>query len=431
MRRAWLLLLLSIATIALPLHADDPAPITDAEIAALIQQLTTEDFDLRQAASKRLAENLVRAEPALGAILDTTKDPELRSRLEGLIPTGAVTWTFEAGYLFGQPVVQDKHLYVANKDETFFCLDADSGEKIWAAQIGGLMFHSPAVGEGAVVTIRTRKDGRKDGTVFCLDADSGEERWRFRGRDSQTFTSPAISEGRIYFACEELLMCLSLVDGSKLWEFAADELLLSPPALKDGKVYVGGLDRKLHCVDAKTGKQVWEFETQGPVYAGATLAKDRVYFGSQDQFAYALDAATGKELWKFDSGGRINGGLALANETLYFGTDTGTFHALKAGDGTSLWNVKTNGVIYGPAAVASERIYFGSINNKLTLYCLETANGKTAWTFETKEAGYVWPVLTGRRLYVGYHSIFYALRTNKNGPPAWPMMSGNPARTGQ
>lgn len=427
--RFWPVLLLALTSTLLV--ADDPAPLTDAEIATLISQLTTEDFDLREAASKRLASSLSRAEPALTAALETTKDPELRSRLEGLIPTGGTAWTFEAGYLFGQPVVKDNRVYVANKDETFFCLDADTGAKVWGTQIGGLMFHSPAIGEGRVVTIRTRKEGRKDGTVFCLNANTGDEIWRFRGRDSQTFTSPAIADGRIYFACEELLICLSMADGTKLWEFAADDLLLSPPALLDGKIYVGGLDRKLHCIDAKTGKQAWDFETQGPVYAGATLAAGRVYFGSQDQFAYALDAATGKELWKFDSGGRINGGIALAKDTLFFGTDVGLFHALNAADGKPVWEMKSGGVIYGPAAVASDRVYFGSINAKLTLYCLDVANGKPAWTFETKEAGYVWPVLAGRRLYVGYHSVFYALRTNKDGPVAWPMMSGNPSRTGQ
>lgn len=409
--------------------AEGEAP-TAADIEAWIKQLSSEDFDAREAAAKKLADNLQRAEPQLSAAYEKTTDLELRNQLSKLIPVGSVVWTFEAGYLFGTPVVSGNRLFVANKDETFFCLDADSGKKIWATPIRGLMFHAPATDGKSVVTIRTRKDGRKDGTVFCLDCETGAERWSFRGRDSQTFTAPAIANGKVYFACEELMLCLNLADGTKVWEFAADDLLMNTPALCDGKLFVGGLDHKLHCLDAATGAKKWAFETGGTLQAGAIAVGDRVYVGSQDSHFYAVDIATGKEVWKFDAGASINGSPAYSNGQLFFGTSEGSFFALNAADGNELWNVKTNGVIYGSAAVVSERVYFGSINNKLTLFALNTADGKQAWTFETKEAGYVWPVLAGRRLFVGYHSLFYALRTNRNGPIDWPMMSANPSRTG-
>jgi outer membrane protein assembly factor BamB len=417
--------------LACALHAgDDEVPLSDAEIQTLILKMKSEDFDIREHATVLLSQHIKEAEKALAAELEHAADPEFRNRLERLIPGGKVVWTFEAGYLFGTPVVKDHRVYVANKDENFFCLDADGGSVIWSTPMSGLMFHAPAVADGKVITIRTRKNGRKDGTVFCLDAKTGREIWQFRGRDSQTFTAPAIDNGRLYFTCEELLLCLNLADGSKIWEYSADDLLLGAPTVAGGNVYVGGLDQQLVCVDAATGKRRWSFQTDGPVYAGAVASGDRVYTASQDCCAYALNARDGSLVWKFKTGGRINGTPSLCGGKLYFGTDAGAFHCLAAVDGHELWNMDTGGVIYGPSAVAGGRVYFGSINNKLTLYCRDADSGRAAWTFQTAEAGYAWPVLAGSRLYVGYHSLFYALRTNRNAPADWPMMNFNPARTG-
>ena len=106
------------------------------------------------------------------------------------------------------------------------------------------------------------------------------------------------------------------------------------------------------------------------------------------------------------------------------------FYCLNAIDGSALWKFETGGTIFGSPAVNSGQVFVSSINNKLTLFCLDADNASKLWTFETKEAGYAYPVFAGRKLFFGYHSKFYVLRTGLAGPADWPMMCGNAARTG-
>ena len=98
--------------------------------------------------------------------------------------------------------------------------------------------------------------------------------------------------------------------------------------------------------------------------------------------------------------------------------------------GKESWGKETGGHIYAAAAIADDRVYVGSINDKLTMYCLDIYTGNVLWTHVTKEAGYAEPILAGRRLFLGYHSKFYCLKTGVAGPADWPMSGGNAARTG-
>jgi outer membrane protein assembly factor BamB len=59
-------------------------------------------------------------------------------------------------------------------------------------------------------------------------------------------------------------------------------------------VYVGSRDYYLYAADAATGKLRWRFPTQGPIDdSSPALADGRIYVGSLDRHVYALNVDTG------------------------------------------------------------------------------------------------------------------------------------------
>jgi outer membrane protein assembly factor BamB len=407
------------------------APLEDAAIRKTIQEFSSDEFSVREAASttlKKLGDPIV---PILKDVLAREKDPETRQRLNELValwPTGGNVWQFEAGYVFGLPVVDGGRVYVGNKDMNFFCLDLESGKVLWKTPLEGMMYHSPAVADGRVYVIRTRKGGVPDGTLICLDAKDGSQLWTFHSEDSQTFTSPMVSDGKLFLANDDVLFCLDAVKGTKVWEYSAPRTILSAPSISDGKVLVGSLDHKLHCVSVADGKQLWEFETGDSVYAGAAIAGGRAYLGSHDNCLYSLDLKTGAKLWELKATGRIAHAPAYANGQLFFACDDGTLTCVNAKSGQRTWVYNAAGTPCASPSVSGSRVYLVTIFDEMRMNCLGL-DGRPDWTYTTKEAGYASPVLVGRRMLIGYHSTFFCIRTSAPGPENWPMTGGNAART--
>src|SRR5258707_15827992 len=95
---------------------------------------------------------------------------------------------------------------------------------------------------------------------------------------------------------DEYLYALDLGKGTKKWKYKAGPIK-APPAVRDGKVYVGDLDGLFHCVDAIAGTKTWTFEA-GAEIAGANFHSADILFGSHDESLYCLDK-DGKQRWKF------------------------------------------------------------------------------------------------------------------------------------
>ena len=417
---------------AAALYAAEPEKPGAAAFDAAIQQLSNDDFTIRESASNALIKMSDDIAPALEAALPKAADAETTSRIQKILagwPAGKVMWTFEAGFVFGLPVVADGRVYVGNKDMNFFCLDGETGKEIWKTPIGGMMFASPALSDGRVYVIRTRKDGSPDGTILCLSAKDGSQLWTWHGDDTQNFTAPMISDGRLFFGSEEKLICIDAVKGKTLWEYSSPQTILAPPSIAEGKVLIGGLlDHALYCLSADSGKLLWNLNLGDSIPFGAAISGNRVFAGTHGGDVLCLELDSGKKLWAVSAGLRVAAAPAVAKDRVYVGSES-ALHCLNASTGAKLWQLDTGGTIYTSPAVSGNCVYVLSINNKLTLRCLNAADGKEHWTFETKESGYATPVLCGRRLYVGYHSVFYCLRTGFPGPKSWPMTGGNPART--
>jgi len=79
--------------------------------------------------------------------------------------------------------------------------------------------------------------------------------------------------------------------------------IISSPAVENGLVYVGSMDKNLYAVDQQTGALKWKFVSEGPVVASPALAGGIVYFASDDGKFYAIHAATGRLEWACETAG--------------------------------------------------------------------------------------------------------------------------------
>jgi outer membrane protein assembly factor BamB len=105
--------------------------------------------------------------------------------------------------------------------------------------------------------------------------------------------------------------------GVIVWSYRyseANNQFLSSPAVADGKVILGGRDRRVHAISEQTGKPVWEFTTRSRVDSSPVIAGQTVWIGSSDGNLYALDLKTGQEQWKFTLGGPVVAQAAISGD---------------------------------------------------------------------------------------------------------------------
>ena len=151
------------------------------------------------------------------------------------------------------------------------------------------------------------------------------------------------ADGRVY--------ALSLVDGSRLWSYDAQEELGTPTAVAGGSLYVMSMQGTLFALDAATGAWKWHhrreargidrrFTIRG---AAPPLVKDgTVYAGFADGFVVALDGASGQVRWSravATTGDYVDvDGLSLDGDRLYAAAYSGQVVALDPETGALIWS---------------------------------------------------------------------------------------------
>jgi outer membrane protein assembly factor BamB len=250
--------------------------------------------------------------------------------------TGELVWSHDTGRdLDSSPCVVGGRLYIAGENGHVRCMDPRTGRVIWRRFVGGIgpgtvpgsngSETSPAVADGEVYA------ATYDGILFCIDANTGAVRWKASTGDD-TDASPVIHDEFVYAAAEEkapYLYCFARENGRTVWRYDGNPGgYYSTPAIADGRIWIGGEDRRLHCVDARSGKQIWTFKTGGGVWCSPCVVDGKVLFGSRDANFYCLDANTGKEFWRVRLDGRIISSPCIVDGVIWIGTATGYFYCL-------------------------------------------------------------------------------------------------------
>lgn len=286
------------------------------------------------------------------------------------------------------------HAYFGGlKDATFIrgavvCVDRGTGRQKWVFDEPGLrtVYCTPVVAGGRVY-FGEGLHSDQHCRLFCLNAETGEKLWA-KETTSHTEGTPVVADGRVYFSAgDDGLYCLT-IDGGEVWHYRGKEQGLhidTPVVLANGRVYAGsGYNTYAAvCLDAATGTEVWKKELPYRSFGNAVASGDRVFFGvgtgrlTEDLNSeredgrpmetkpggavLCLNAKTGDTLWKADLDRAAHTQLSADGRAVYAACRDGWLYALDRRTGNRLWRFSYGEPFTSGTATAS---YF---NARLTL----------------------------------------------------------------
>ena len=270
------------------------------------------------------------------------------------------------------PAVWNGAVYFGSGDGNVYALDAATGTLKWKFQTGDVVHASPAIGGGRVFI------GSWDSYFYAIDAVSGKEKWRFKtGVDPDIHnqvgiqSSAAVADDTVYFGCRDShLYALDAVTGRKKWSFSTKpSWVISSPAILNGRVYFATSDSDLfYALDAVSGKEVFSLKFHFPFFSSPAIAGNMLYIGSHDGKLTAINLTTRSRAWDFQTD-------ASKQRLAAFSKADGSpnYEAAYASDFyddmiAGVARMQSVGTILSSPVVAGRSVYFGS--NDGNLYAL-------------------------------------------------------------
>jgi len=268
------------------------------------------------------------------------------------------------------PAVWNSAVYFGSGDGNIYALDAATGALKWKVQTGDVVHSSPAIAHGTLFI------GSWDSFFYALDAVTGKEKWRFKTGEDPAYhnqvgiqSSPAVVDGMVYFGCRDAhLYALGELTGQKKWAYPTNGAwVITSPAVSQGKVYFATSDSgQFFALDAKSGSVVYSLSFLGwPAFSSPAIAGGMLYVGTFGGGLNVVDLKAQKIAWKFATEASKRNAPALTKPD-----GTADFYAPFVSDFYDdmlfgYGKLLTLGPILSSPAVVGTTVYFGSMDGNL------------------------------------------------------------------
>jgi outer membrane protein assembly factor BamB len=222
-----------------------------------------------------------------------------------------------ASHVESSPCIVGSRVFFGAGDDGLYCVDSSIIEQgpegpepkvVW--QLPGIHVDaSPVVVEDRVFAGSIVGDRHQTLLALAVDARSGQVLWRTPAPIPVT-GSPSVANGRVFYGLGNgkfnqnadqptgALWCLDCATGRRLWEYPVGNSIFGSPALTEGSVFFGCNDGHAYCLKQEDGSLVWKANTGSAVTASVVVAGGKVYALNIAGTLTAFDAASGKELWR-------------------------------------------------------------------------------------------------------------------------------------
>jgi len=273
-------------------------------------------------------------------------------------------------FYLSSPVVWNGAVYFGSGDGNVYALDAASGQLKWKFHTGDVVHASPAIAGGTLFV------GSWDSFFYALDAAKGKEKWRFKtGEDPNIHnqvgiqSSAAVADGVVYFGCRDSnLYAVDAASGQKKWAFNnKGSWVIGSPAVGDGKVYFATSDTgSFYALDAKSGAASFSLNFKSwPLFSSPALVGHMVYVGSHEGKLIAIDTASQKTAWTFQTDGSVKNGAPYTKPDGTPNYEAAFFDFFYNDMVVGVDKMMSVGAILSSPVVANDVIYFGSTDGNL------------------------------------------------------------------
>ncbi len=281
---------------------------------------------------------------------------------------GSVLWLNPLGGKGGasSPAVSDGLVFAGSFYGDLYCLDAVTGEAVWNRTVEkdpqwwGVASSPLVIGDMIFVTTFS------EGVLHVLDL-GGDELWKISTGRIDSYTSPAGDEERVYFAGgDPALYCVNSSSFELLWKRPTEAPITSTPAIKDGRIYFATTEG-LQALDAEKGEEIWNAPLKGTISSPA-LSLDRVYIGTEDSRLECLNASDGSLIWSAEVDSSVKSSPLVVGDQVYFGTYRGVVYALNCSDGSEVWNYDSGAYLMSSPSFSDGVLYIGSDDGRLRAF---------------------------------------------------------------
>jgi outer membrane protein assembly factor BamB len=169
--------------------------------------------------------------------------------------------------------------------------------------------------------------------VNCVNAETGALIWKVPvvypafGAPTVVKDKVLIGVGRGDFVHSDpdpvgVIHCLSLKDGSRIWEAKIADTILGSITVMDGKAYACSRDGNVYTIDLEKGTVVSKFATGSPLVSSPVVTIDAIYAGNDGGRLFCFDRKTGaiRFTTPVSPGSPIVSSPAVSSGKLFIGT---------------------------------------------------------------------------------------------------------------
>lgn len=198
-----------------------------------------------------------------------------------------------------------------------------------------------------------------------------------------------------------------------LWTFQTGDSIASSPAVVNGKVFIGSMDRKMYALNQFSGTLIWSTTVDNYIFFGSPAVYAKKVFITVGSEILALDEATGAILWRYNLGSSAEfSSPMVANNMVFVGSaggypPMGKVFALDMDTGTLVWKYSDKTGVWSSPAVADGMVFVSSMKFSYwgkpgKVFALNQSSGKLIWATPIGDGAFLSsPSISGGRVFVG------------------------------